>query len=323
MAAQPPIPSSSEPIADKSFRAVKSWYQFWKRVSDLLDTTVGGTSAFLLKASNLSDVSSAATARSNIGRPKGHLWGFSLANGTDATNDINFGTGVCRDSTDAVDIIAASALVKQLDAAWAAGTNAGGRMSAAAIANGTYFLYAIRKDSDRTVDFGFDVSPTAPTMPSGYTYFRRIGSMLRESATIAATKWSREAGGNLRATRDVMLNDYTASNPGTSVVTDALSVPLGIQVKARFTGRLSDTSPAAATHLIFTETAQTDTAPSGALHDLRIAAAGAGVAQNTSGNFERLTDTSGQIRFRLDASTADHTVMLMLIGWIDDCGVSQ
>src|SRR3990167_1953787 len=60
-----------------------------------------------------------ATPAGGSGLPAGHIYGLTLSNnGTDPTNDIDIATGKARDSTDAVDISLASALTKQLDAAW-------------------------------------------------------------------------------------------------------------------------------------------------------------------------------------------------------------
>src|SRR4030095_1978830 len=102
------------------------------------------------------------------------LSGIGLANSVgDPVNDIDFSTGVCRDSTNVVTLVADTAMTKQLDAAWVAGTGQGGRMSAAALSNTTYYCFAILSDTDGSVDFGFDISATAPTLPTGYTYFRR------------------------------------------------------------------------------------------------------------------------------------------------------
>ena len=60
--------------------------------------------------------------------PRGHLSGLELSNGTDADHDINISAGECRGIDDDEDIVL-SAFTKQIDASWAAGTNAGGLAS--------------------------------------------------------------------------------------------------------------------------------------------------------------------------------------------------
>lgn len=245
---------------------------------------------------------------------KGYLFGMAMANGTDAVNDINFGAGVAFDSTGAAALIG-SALTKQLDVAWAVGTNAGGRMSAAAIANTTYHCFAILNDSDNSVDYGFDVSATAPTMPTGYTLFRRVGSILREGATIVAFVQDGD-----RFERQTPVNDINAANPGTAAVTATMSVPIGINVVGVFWAKLDDATPAAATAMILTDLAMADSAPSINLSQLRYAASGAAVPITASGEVMVRTNTSAQIRYRISASDADRTVNIGTMGWIDTRG---
>lgn len=104
--------------------------------------------------------------------------GLTLINNTsDANNDIDIATGACRDTTDAFNLRLTSAITKRLDAAWAVG-NAQGGLDTGSKANSTwYHVWLIRKDSNGSIDALFSTSATAPTMPSGYTYKRRIGSV--------------------------------------------------------------------------------------------------------------------------------------------------
>ncbi len=141
---------------------------------------------------------------------------------TDATNDIVFSAGAAF-STDATNwpMIGASR-IKQLDAAWAVGTNAGGRMSAAAIANTTYHCYQIRRPDTGVVDYGFDVSATAPTLPANYTQYRRIGSILRESNVIVPF---RQDGDKFKRVTGVQFYSSTAGKASALTV---MLVPLGI-----------------------------------------------------------------------------------------------
>lgn len=119
--------------------------------------------------------------------PKDALAGFILSNGTDTVNDINVAVGDCRDDGNAADIRMATPLTKQLDAVWASGTVQGGR-DTGAIADGTWHIYVIRNPTTLVVDVLFSLSVTAPTMPSGYTQKRRIGSIVRRTATIIQFK---------------------------------------------------------------------------------------------------------------------------------------
>ncbi|WP_155951286.1 hypothetical protein [Rhizobium mesoamericanum] len=67
------------------------------------------------------------------------------------------------------------AFTKNLNAVWAAGSGNGGRDTAAAItANTTYHLHALINNTTGDPDFLFSLSPTAPTVPSGYSLVTRI-----------------------------------------------------------------------------------------------------------------------------------------------------
>ncbi|WP_205927445.1 hypothetical protein, partial [Rhizobium sp. P32RR-XVIII] len=121
---------------------------------------------------------------------RGHLYGLTLSNNaTDATNDIDIAVGeAASDDTEPFLLKLASALTKRLDAAWAVGTNQGGRMSAAAIADTTYHAWLIQRSDTGVVDVGFDVSATSPTMPANYDRKAYIGPILRSGGTILGFK---------------------------------------------------------------------------------------------------------------------------------------
>ena len=150
--------------------------------ADIANTVIAGQTA---KTTNLLDADqflvydTGATALRSITTsrvrklPKNYLTGFVLSNGTDTVNDINVGAGVCRDSTDTYDITL-TAMTKQLDAAWVAGTAAGGRDSGA-ISDNWWHVFAIYNPTTGVSDVLFSLSLSAPTYPSGYTAKRRIG----------------------------------------------------------------------------------------------------------------------------------------------------
>jgi hypothetical protein len=123
--------------------------------------------------------------------PPNHLSGLAIGNNTaDTANDIDIYPGCCRDDTDAADIVIpipsggdtqTVALTKRLDAAWAAGNNQGGR-DTGAIADQSYHVFVIRNPTTKVVDALFSHSLFTPTLPSGFTQFRRIGSINRRGA---------------------------------------------------------------------------------------------------------------------------------------------
>ena len=109
---------------------------------------------------------------------RGHLFGLILSNnGTDANHDIDIATGEARSSDNAADMTLSSGLTKQIDAAWAAGTNAGGLDTGSVAANTFYYLWLIKNSSTGAIDVLFSASASAPTMPTGYDLKRRIGAV--------------------------------------------------------------------------------------------------------------------------------------------------
>lgn len=248
----------------------------------------------------------------------GQLWGCTLSNnGADATNDIDITAGEAA-SDDAllanrVLMALTTGITKQLDVAWAVGTNAGGRMSAAAIANGTYHIWMIQRPDTGVVDLGFDVSATAPTMPANYTKKRRVGAILREAGAIVAFA---QDGNYFRRKASVL--DVDVTNPGTSAVTRTLSVPTGIPVQALFTSRVLAGGGTPSFH--YSDLAANDEAPSSTAAPLasHVVVAGGTAAE---GSPQRVrTNTSGQIRTRTSNSGVDTILRIATMGWEDTRG---
>lgn len=234
----------------------------------------------------------------------GSVYGLSVSNnGSDPNNDIDIATGAVT-SIDAtrLSMILSSSLTKRSDAAWAAGTGSGGWLEAGSKpTSSTIHLFLIGK-SDGTVDAGFSNSLT-PTLPSGYTGYRRISSHTTNGS------------GNIRATTKVgnlyFYTDPTADysgNPGTgSRTTVTLTVPTGIAVEA-----ICDVSIIGADAVYITALSQTDTAASTSSAYQTV-----GEGNSTSNGAARVnipTNTSGQIGIR---SASGGTARVLTHGWRD------
>lgn len=101
-------------------------------------------------------------------------WPTISNNGGAPTTDLDFSAGKIPDSL-GLRIIDCPALTKQLDNAWLAGDNQGGMFTGAGVAiNTTYHCVEIVKDSDGSVDAGFDIDPALSNIPAGYSVFRRV-----------------------------------------------------------------------------------------------------------------------------------------------------
>ena len=242
----------------------------------------------------------------------GYINGLTIANnGTDAVNDIDFATGSCSNSTGKSVISLATAMTKQLDVAWAAGTNAGGRMSAAAITDTTYHCFVILNPTTGAVDCGFDTSPTSPTLPTGYTLFRRIGSIVRAGATILAFL---QNGDDFSLVTSVA--SYSAGNPGTSAVLVTMSIPIGFKLKTRLMALVTCSDISTTLTLGVKDPAEA-TASAKEIGLNSLATAGTYTARQVINVY---TNTSGQVQFILNSSTANINVTIHTLGWADTRG---
>lgn len=250
--------------------------------------------------------------------PKGYFNGLTLSNnGTDATNDIDIAAGEARGARGILDLVLPTALTgKQLDADFAAGSSSGMRYSGAAIANGTYHIFLVGKADGTTAIFAYAASadPTA-VLPSGYIDYFRIGSILRESATIVP--FDQQGDYFLRKTLTTIIS---ANNPGTSAVSRTLDVPTGIKVRADIIASVRNAASGGVAYSLFTDLSATDDTPSNALTDTPDAANTTAAVSTAPVNKIVTTNTSGQIRSRVSFSDANVTVRISVRGWYDNRG---
>lgn len=169
----------------------------------------------------------------------GTIFGLTLANNVSTPNTkINISAGQCRDSTNAVDIVLPTGISKDLSAVWAVGNNNGMRDSATALAaSQSYAIFAILNSSTTVVDILASQSATAPSLPAGYDYFRRIGFLPRlgsdnrppSGTNIPAFfQWGNEF--RLFAAN----NEFTGQSGSTAAQLKDFLLPLGAKVDGMF-----------------------------------------------------------------------------------------
>jgi hypothetical protein len=206
------------------------------------------------------------------------------------------------------------ALTKQIDAAWSSGDNAGGLFDGTVSNTTTYHVFLIEKDSDNSIDAGFDTSVTAANIPTGYTNYRRIGSvMTNESANIIPTT---QYGNSV--VLDVAAEDVDATETSTAV-TAALSVPIGVAVIADISLMVKGTGPQTNGYILVTPLDITDTAPTDTNNSINIATGTAAFLSSTV-HMKVKTNTSGQIRYRGGGVDAGFVVRITTKGWTDNRG---
>jgi len=235
-------------------------------------------------------------------------WPIVSHNVTDANNDMDFGVGNILNSTGRIELINSAVLVKRLDAAWVSGTNQGGLFSGTKAANTTYHCFLIRKDSDGTIDAGFDTSPIAANIPAGYTAYRRIRSVITNgSSNIIATVQRGDA-----FYYSTVILEVSTTTPGTAQNTVSITTPSGIRTRAIIDGLLYHSASQAS--IIFKSTDQTNEAPTYDNSSLSVSPS----STVQTGRFEIRTNTSSQISYRCDVSPLGFNFRIKLIGYIDE-----
>ena len=164
----------------------------------------------------------------------GSIYGYTCSNNvTNPNTQLNISIGNCRDSTNTRGISLSTPLVKILTTNWAAGTAQGGRDVTTTIAAGqTWHVHAILNPTTMAVDILFSQSATAPTLPTGYTYFRRVMSIIT-GASSSAIRPFLQTGSNIQLiTRGV---EWSVTSNGVSTGTlRTVGVPTGFKCMTEF-----------------------------------------------------------------------------------------
>ncbi len=248
--------------------------------------------------------------------PTGFITGFLPSHDTDTVNDMAITAGQCRDAADTKNVISTITYAKQLDATWATGDDAGGLFSGAtAYADGvSYHGCLIENDTTGVLEWGFDSDPAGANTPAGYSFMRRMFSILATAGpAIINGSWREKSGGALDNLLLVPIQDWNTTNPGTSAVTPAVSVPDGIQLEANLSVTMKDDTPINAV-LLLTSLDQTDTLPTNVLFDIFTRAAG---EISTVAKLIR-TSTGALVRYRVQVSDGSLTIYGLTHGFVDD-----
>jgi len=272
----------------------------------ILDGTAGVT---------FNDTSQQATAAL---APRSYLAGLTLSTaGASATMTTDAGQATNSTNVASMTLLAATA---KTTAAWVVGTTQGG-LDTGTVANSTwYHFYTIRRPDTGVVDVLFSLSATAPTLPTGYTQFRRIGS----GRTNGYGQWTSfiQVGDWFDWATSVL--DVDAANPGTAAVTRTLSTPLGVRTIARVNAGLQNLSSLVGGGLYLSALDVTDEAASLSVAPLWASGADAfnanGGGRRTYTQQSVRTNTSSQVRSRVQSSDANVIVRIATLGWIDTRG---
>lgn len=175
-AADTGLPSPIVPDTFLQAKADGSGYEA-KTAGQVADALAADTATALAGLSNDTLISPFLLAEVlKVARPlHGYITGLRVSNNSaDPDNDIDIAAGECGDSTGTHLLRLTSTLTKRLDATWAEGSGQGGLFAGSKAPSTTYYLFLIRRDSDGTVDAGFDADPSAANRPSGWSAYAPV-----------------------------------------------------------------------------------------------------------------------------------------------------
>lgn len=236
--------------------------------------------------------------------PAGHINGLLWSNNaTDATNDFDISAGEARSSDDTTDLTLSTAQTKRMDAAWSSGDNGGalatGATAYAAGVSYHVFVGVISGTTEIIVDSDPDAANAIAN--DGLGAYRHIFSFLVETGPALPTLTTYQIG------RDVYtVNDLTAADiDNTGSVAGALAtlaVPTGIQVLATVSWHCDGNGSSVYSRM--EETWQTSQVPGVANADNRVATG----SHYSNMELTRMTDISGQVRYRQSAALLNHRI---------------
>lgn len=191
---------------------------------------------------------------------------------TRSTTSCTIAPGAWRDLEDRCDLILESSLSKTLQASgpWTAGSGNNGLFSGARANSTMYYLFVIRKDSDGSIDAGFDTSISADNRPAGYSAFRRVAACWFASGAFSPCI---QAGDEFLYSPRLMLFSNAGWGSGwNSGAPVTAPVPAGVPVELHMKATLGTSTNLMA----FGPTGSSGTPPSGGFDVIGQAAGGSG-----------------------------------------------
>ena len=254
-------------------------------------------------------VTEAKLAAGLVSLPSPSISGCVPSSAADTAHDIAFTAGKCVNAA-GDKVLTLPAYTKQFDVAFAEGDAAGG-FGAALPTSGTYYVFAITKDADGTVDYVGDTSSTGVNKPSGWTVEREVFRLMTDaSANLLAFSGHALAGGAVEILLNSPILNVSSSSGNTTATLATLSVPTG----KKLTALMHAGSTSGAQRVYVSSPDVNDDAPAGTVAPLYNA--GSASAAEVMGEVSRRTNASGQIRYR--GSHATNFIQIVTVGWIDE-----
>lgn len=253
---------------------------------------------------NSARLATTAFVSESAGGATNSVWPTIAVNSADNEHDIDFSAGRIPSSDGSTVIEMDTALTKQLDSLWVAGDGVGGLFSGAIAADTAYGCFLIKKDSDGSIDCGFDIDKNAANIPVGYTAFRRIGWVVTDSSA-NIIKFTQRGSYFILKSQVLDINDTT---PGTAANALSVTSPPGvISITSCYLDNLSSVI------VLIVSTDADANAPSGDDNTLRI------VGSDGAQQVETLipVDDDRNIKYRSDKGKVV-SLRIATRGWIDE-----
>ena len=233
---------------------------------------------------------------------------ITISNGTDADHDIDFTAGNFNFDDGSGQAIA-TALTKQIDAAWVAGDNAGGLDTGSVAPDTTYYCFVIWNPTTSTADFLFSSSHVSPTLPSGYTKKKRIAAFRVDgSANIRQCKYLFNPDGSYTFYYSTGILDFQKQIT-TSYVSESVTLPPNVVGIFQTFMSTSSGPPGSVQMFVKSTSSLTVQISTGA---------------TANGNFNGGAEinrycSSSQVDVKVNAiGSSGHLASLETIGWIDN-----
>ncbi len=253
----------------------------------------------------------------------GFLWGLTLKNDdTDPTNSIDILSGSAAEegvTTPAI-ITLASPLSKSVATNWVAGGVPGspvGGLDTGSVSNATYHVFLIKNSSSGAVDALFSLSPTSPTMPTGFNRHRRIGSIMRVGGN---NRGFIQHGDEFLWRSNGAIVDVSVTNPGTAAINRTVSVPSGIEVEAYIRIDTANTSSGGLFTTYVSYLGLSDDGINPVTQTLTGSGNGSGRTQENAAEIRVRTNFTSQVRVRHGYSDANCALSMTAYGWRDTRG---
>ena len=249
--------------------------------------------------------------------PNNYIDGLQLAlNGTN-TQSLSIIVGVAKDSTNTFNMTLASTFYKTLASTFSAGAGSSGSPNGG-LATGTvaaltwYHVFLIAKDSGVT-DIYFDTSVTAANIPSGWTYYRRIGSIKTNASSANILPFTQTGGYFAWQNTLVEVNGANIANDTLTTVTLSY-VPPGVACSVDIRACVDSTATGASLGIWSPGNAGSFNNP----YDLALSANVANIVSSIAVSV--YTNTTPQIVVEMSygsSTTTNNLYFIGTVGWLD------